>query len=106
MLLNQVFFYQEAWNELLAAINEYNSKATGLGRQFLKAVERGIKQISEDPQSFSFQQDTQTRVYSLHRLPYTIYFICLNEHQPNLEPEIWIVGIEKIENSRRDISTK
>jgi len=99
MLLNQVFFYQEAWNELLAAINEYNSKANGLGRQFLKAVERGINQISDDPQSFPFQQDTQTRMYSLHRLPYIIYFICLNEDQSNLEPEIWIVGIEKIKTA-------
>jgi hypothetical protein len=97
MLLNRVFFYQDAWTELLEAINAYNSKTDGLGRQFLKAVERGIAQISENPQSFPVQQETQTRTYSLNRLPYIIYFICLNEDQETMEPEIWIVGIEKIE---------
>ena len=96
MFLNHVFFYQDAWAELMEAINAYNSKTDGLGRQFLKAVERGITQISENPQSFPFEQETQTRAYSLNRLPYLIYFICLNEHQEEMEPEIWIVGIEKI----------
>jgi len=103
MLLNQVFFYQDAWTELLEAINNYNTKANGLGYQFLNAVERGISQISENPQSFSLQQETQTRTYSLNRLPYMIHFICLNEHQKSLEAEIWIVGIEKNETNRRDI---
>jgi hypothetical protein len=100
MLLNRIFFYQDAWTELLDAINEYNSNTDGLGRQFLKAVERGIAQISEKPQSFPIQQETQTRIYSLNRLPYIIYFICLNEDQETIEPEIWIVGIEKIEAGR------
>jgi hypothetical protein len=100
MLLNRIFFYQDAWTELLEAINEYNSKTDGLGRQFLKAVERGIAHISENPQSFPVQQETQTRMYSLHRLPYLIHFICLNEALEIKEPEIWIVSIEKIETSQ------
>jgi len=103
MLLNRVFFYQDAWTELLEAINDYNAKANGLGRQFLNAVERAISQISENPQSFSFQQATQTREYSLNRLPYMIHYICLNEHQKTLEPEIWIVGIEKKDTNQRDV---
>jgi len=102
MLLNRVFFFQDAWTELLEAINAYNSKTDGLGRQFLKAVERAISQISENPLSFPFQQETQTHVYSLHRLPYSIYFICLNDHQ-EMASEVWIVGIEKIVSIRRDM---
>ncbi|MBF0450327.1 MAG: type II toxin-antitoxin system RelE/ParE family toxin [Candidatus Magnetomorum sp.] len=88
MPLNQVFFYQDAWSELLEAVNDYNAKAKGLGRQFLKAIERGIEQINTNPQSFPVHQETQTRMYSLQRLPYLIYFITLDQ-------EIWIVGVEK-----------
>jgi toxin ParE1/3/4 len=92
MSLNQVFFYQDAWSELLEAVNEYNSKTKGLGRHFLKAVARGLEQINTNPQAFPLQQETQTRMYSLHRLPYIIYFLDLNQ-------EIWVVGIEKTSES-------
>jgi len=93
MSLDDVFFYQDAWAELLEAVNDYNAKAKGLGRHFLKAVERGIEQINANPQSFPLHQETQTRVYSLHRLPYLFYFLELNQ-------EIWIVGIEKTIKSK------
>jgi len=98
MLLNQIFFYQDAWTELLEAVNFYNAKTKGLGRQFLNAVERGINIICDSPNSFPLHEDTQTRVYSLQRLPYLIHFICLNG-SPSImhsNEEIWIIGIDKI----------
>jgi toxin ParE1/3/4 len=56
----------------------YEEQKTGLGDQFLNALEESFKKITGNPDYYHFVQ-TDTRVYSIKKYPFNIvYFLEIN----------------------------
>jgi plasmid stabilization system protein ParE len=79
MKLN-VIFRKQANQDLAEAIEWYEVKKVGLGKQFLSAVEACINLISLEPEMFPVVH-RNIRKARIKRFPYSIYF---NYNQENL----------------------
>ena len=66
-------FHSEADQELLEAVQFYESREPGLGGRFLDGVESTIDSILENPEQFGVL-DGDIRVAQLRRFPYGILY--------------------------------
>ena len=75
----------EAEDELLSAIDYYETKSPGMGSKFRVEYEAGIAKIISNPEMYSDEGDG-LRICPLVKFPYSIYFRDLPDH-------IWIAAI-------------
>jgi ParE toxin of type II toxin-antitoxin system, parDE len=73
-------FDPEAREEFIEAAKWYEEQRSGLGGEFVAAVEAGIAVMLRDPERFQ-RIDGECRILRLKRFPYSIYF----EHCPTLQ---------------------
>lgn len=68
----------DAESDLLQALNWYDNQRTGLGDEFLSAVDVRFDEIVESPESFAIEY-RGVRLAGLRRFPYVVYFRTLGE---------------------------
>ncbi len=73
-------FHPEAREEYIEAAAWYEKQRTGLGDEFIAAVESAIALILCDPGRFS-PVDGHFRIFRLKRFPYNLYFEHLSARQ-------------------------
>ena len=76
----------EAEAEVRSAFDYYESVRPGLGRRFLDAFEATILRIRMNPQAAAAFDDSGSRKQRLHRSPYTVYYV-------ELDDSIWIAAV-------------
>lgn len=65
----------EAQYEIGEAAGWYEDRLTGLGLEFLAAVDRALSSIAENPDRFQvWQQGHPFRRYVLKRFPYVVFY--------------------------------
>lgn len=69
----RVLFRPEARVEVLEAQNWYESRATGLGLEFARAVEAAIASASSNPEAFTQVAGTCRRTL-LRKFPFSLVF--------------------------------
>jgi toxin ParE1/3/4 len=69
-----VSFHPKAEAELDEAAAWYQSKRSGLGKEFRLAVERAVDRISENPQVGSFYGASGFRYVLTRRFPYLVVY--------------------------------
>lgn len=69
-----VVFRPIAKQEMVESIAWYESRRSGLGIEFAEAIETLIGRISHNPEQFRGIRGSVRRAV-LHRLPYTIHFL-------------------------------
>jgi toxin ParE1/3/4 len=84
--VKRVIFHSEAEWDLHQAIIFYEKERPGLGREFRQEVEAAVRRIGENPKAFPLHDDRETRKGLVHRFPYTIFFI-------ELEEALWIAAV-------------
>jgi len=72
-VLVQIVFRPQAEGEALEVRHWYESRSSGLGEQFIEALEGLIERIAETPLAFP-RIHGETRRAVLRRFPYAIYF--------------------------------
>lgn len=79
-------FHPDAKAELREAVEFYEGRRAGLGREFRINIEQALERISNAPRRNAFYKQTPIRFCLIRRFPYAVYFA----EQPN---RIWIVAI-------------
>jgi len=82
--MTAITILHEAERELSEAVSYYESKYPGLGIDFLKEVESGLKMVGDLPTLWPLREDG-TRRYLVHRFPYLVVYV----HQEN---HIWVIA--------------
>lgn len=72
-MAHQVVFRPQAEDEVLEVRQWYESRRTGLGREFGEAVDGLVARIAANPLAFQ-RVHNETRRAVLARFPYAIYF--------------------------------
>jgi plasmid stabilization system protein ParE len=81
-----VVVHAEADAEVKIAITYYEGRRKGLGREFREELERAFERIRRLPQAFAAIDAHGTRKHRLHRFPYTIYYV-------ELDQTTWIAAV-------------
>lgn len=84
--MKPVIFHSEAEWDLHQAIIFYERERPGLGRELRYEVEAAVRRIQQSPRAFPLQADRETRKGLVHRFPYTIVFV-------ELEEVLWIAAV-------------
>ncbi|MFN0054020.1 MAG: type II toxin-antitoxin system RelE/ParE family toxin [Planctomycetales bacterium] len=84
--MNSTAFHRQARAELDEAIAWYESRAEGLGMQFLDEVEQTVRLISAHQEIGSRYKSTEFRYFPVSRFPYALYY-CV------LDGQIWIAAV-------------
>jgi toxin ParE1/3/4 len=66
-------FEREAFQEYEAAANYYAEQRSGLGEEFVQAVEKAVAAIRETPTRFQ-PVGEGLRIYRLRRFPYCLFY--------------------------------
>jgi plasmid stabilization system protein ParE len=69
----------EAYADLAAAHDWYESKRTGLGAEMSAAVLRKIRDARLAPNSFPIRRDPDIRRVLVDRFPYAVYFMARDD---------------------------
>lgn len=74
----QLSYHREARDEVIAEARYYEARATGLGADFLSAVDAAILRISESPDGMPIVEDDVRRC-PVPRFPFDVYFFIIND---------------------------
>jgi toxin ParE1/3/4 len=85
-------YHEEAYAELVEAIEWYDAQRAGLGAEFNAAVEKALDLIQHLPTSFALHDGIAIRRYVLQRFPYLIRY-------QECDEVIWILAVA---HQRRD----
>jgi plasmid stabilization system protein ParE len=77
--MKKVLFLAEAEEEMNEAALFYDTRSSGLGREFLSAIEKGIVEIVRQPEIYPVQRNGIRRRL-VRRFPYGILFRDEGEH--------------------------
>ncbi|HVM62588.1 MAG TPA: type II toxin-antitoxin system RelE/ParE family toxin [Verrucomicrobiae bacterium] len=83
--MTPVTILREAEAEIKEAVEFYEDKRPGLGLDFSREVEASIQSVRHFPKRWPIRNDG-TRRYLLHRFPYIVVYLLLNDH-------IWIIAL-------------
>ena len=72
-MARQVVFRPQAEDEVLEAREWYETRRSGLGKEFAQAVDETISRIIENPRAYP-RAYKQTRRAVLSRFPYAVYY--------------------------------
>ena len=79
-----VYIEQEAFDDIQNAINFYNSRKEGLGKQFFNTINRHFLVLRKNYLSFSIKYDN-IRCMRVKKFPYMIHYrIIKTEHKINI----------------------
>jgi len=70
----EIIISPEAENELNISKEFYESKQEGLGKDFVKEVDKTIDRIAQNPEQFPKVKQKQVRKANVNRFPFGIYF--------------------------------
>ena len=70
----RLFIEPEAAEEIQAAVDWYEARSAGLGREFMRAIRVGLAAIERQPAQFPVVHGEIRRVM-LRRFPYALYFV-------------------------------
>jgi len=71
--MKKIVFLQAAENEMLATAEYYESKATGLGTNFLSTIQQSLEGIATNPKAAPVIRDNIRRRI-VHRFPYGVLY--------------------------------
>lgn len=83
--MRPIILHHDAELELWQAVDYYETKCAGLGLDFEHEVSRTFIDIQDAPERWPIRRNG-TRCRLLHRFPYTVYYI-------ELQDVIWVVAI-------------
>ncbi len=72
-MIFRIFFAAKARLDLQDASDYYNTKANGLGKRFLNAINNSMKSIETDPELFIVRYKT-TRTAPVKKFPFLIHY--------------------------------
>jgi toxin ParE1/3/4 len=72
--------------DLREAIAYYDEQRVGLGAELRRAFEFALQRVRANPQGYAIEDDQGTRYCPLHRFPYAIVYV-------ELENEIWVAAV-------------
>jgi toxin ParE1/3/4 len=72
--MNRAILHDEAKAELEEAAAWYEAKRSGLGAEFVSAVENAILRIHENPQWGARYERTRFRFKLVRRFPYVVFY--------------------------------
>ncbi len=78
--------HADAEAELRAVLGYYERQRTGLSGEFLREFEAALQRLRENPQAYAIEEEPGTRYCPLHRFPYTLVYVELDER-------IWIAAV-------------
>jgi toxin ParE1/3/4 len=78
--------HADAEAELVKALEYYEGKRAGLGRQFRLEFEAALGRIRQDPQLYAAEDELGVRHCPLHRFPYTVVYLDLGDY-------IWVAAV-------------
>jgi toxin ParE1/3/4 len=78
--------HAQAKAEAQSAVAYYEGRRKGLGREFREELKAAFDRIRRLPQATAPIDEHGTRKHKLHRFPYTVYYV-------DLDQAIWIVAI-------------
>jgi toxin ParE1/3/4 len=84
--LTKVVFYDQAGEEMTAAVAFYESRLAGLGLDLLDEVQHVVDRIHANPEIGGHYGRYDVRYLLCRRFPYTVYYLARSEF-------IWIVAI-------------
>jgi plasmid stabilization system protein ParE len=84
--MRPVTFDSEAEDEFRAAASYYENQRTGLGDDFVAEVEQAVQRIAQMPQAFPPHGSSELPKCILHRFPYTLFFL-------ELQDRAWIAAV-------------
>ena len=84
--MKPVVFHLEAEVDLYTAIAYYENQRTGLGGELRREVEAAVGRARENPPSFPWHSESETRKCLVRRFPYTVFFL-------ELEDRIWVAAV-------------
>ena len=84
--MTAVVFHTEAEREVEDAVEYYECRRTGLGRDARTKFEEAVARILQNPKLFSHFRNTDIRKCFVDRFPYTIYF-------RELDDSIWVAAV-------------
>ena len=82
--MTQILILPEAEQELREIVKFYEEKCSGLGLNFLREIESGLKAVKNLSNIWQLLKDG-TRRYLVHRFPYLVVYIHNND-------SIWIIA--------------
>lgn len=74
----RLIYHPDAEAELIEAVQFYERSVTGLGGEFLAAVDKGIGTILDAPERWRIIEE-DVRRYLIPRFPYAIYYRVIGE---------------------------
>jgi toxin ParE1/3/4 len=84
--VKSVIFDADAEDELRAALEYYDQQRPGLGGELLTEVFEAVERIRQSPRLYAITDKNGTRGCPVHRFPYTLFYI-------ELEESIWIAAV-------------
>jgi toxin ParE1/3/4 len=89
--VKSVTLHADAEAELRETLDYYESRRSGLGGEFRREFEAALERVRENPQLYAAEDDTGVRYCPLHRFPYTLVYV-------ELDDRIWVAAVA---NQRR-----
>ncbi|MEK7813746.1 MAG: type II toxin-antitoxin system RelE/ParE family toxin [Candidatus Desantisbacteria bacterium] len=83
--MKDIIVHSEAELELWQAVEYYETKCAGLGLDLEQEVSHALVDIQKTPDGWTIRK-CGTRYYLLHRFPYAIYYL-------ELQDSIWVVAV-------------
>jgi toxin ParE1/3/4 len=81
-----VTIHEGAEADLRDGITYYNDQRAGLGGELRAELELALTRIQENPLAYAMEDDEGTRFCPLHRFPYSIVYL-------DLEDAIWVAAV-------------
>jgi toxin ParE1/3/4 len=76
----------DAEAELRAAADGYEVRRPGLGGEFLAEFEAALERVRANPLLYAAEDDSEIRHCPLHRFPYTLVYLDLEDH-------VWVAAV-------------
>jgi toxin ParE1/3/4 len=71
---------------LREALDYYEGRRSGLGGEFRREFEAALQRVRANPQAYAVEDDRRIRYCPLHRLPYTLVYL-------ELDDRIWVAAV-------------
>jgi toxin ParE1/3/4 len=78
--------HADAEEELRKALEHYEERRPGLGREFLTEFEAALERVRENPYLYAAEDESGARFCPLRRFQYSLVYLDFDDH-------VWIVAV-------------
>ena len=84
--MKPVVLHADAEAEVWEALDYYEAQRAGLGGEFRREFEAALQRVRGNPDAYAVEDDPAVRYCPLHRFPYTLVYVELDER-------IWVAAL-------------